>query len=591
MKTKKTALLLGALLISVVLIAQLAAYVAAPASAMGIDEANGVTALPMIFDFEAGLPGSGFADPGGAIATNVVTTDTLTQFGVITNHRAVGQLCVVTPRAWAGLQGFNLPSAQNWTAYDGLSFWFKGTNSGKTFLLALDQGAGNGGLYQAPFTDNSTGWKYISLPWQAFSYREGATGTPNLGLTGVTAYFIQFSTNGGDTSFSGTFYMDQLQVFDTATSGVFDFEAGLPGSGFADPGGAIATNVVTTDTLTQFGVITNHVLAVSVVTPRAWAGLQGFNLPSAQNWTAYDGLSFWFKGTNSGKTFLLALDQGAGNGGLYQAPFTDNTANWKLVSLPWQAFSYREGATGTPNLGLTGVTAYFIQLSTNGGDTSFSGTFYMDQLQVFDTATADVFGFEAGLPSGGFADPGGAIATNVVTTDTLTQFGVITNHVLAVSVVTPRAWAGLQGFNLPSAQNWTTYDGLSFWFKGTNSGKTFLLALDQGAGNGGLYQAPFTDNVAGWKLVSLPWQAFDYREGATGDAQPRLDRRHRLLHSVLHQRRRHQFQRHLLHGSDGGLWANRHLLYRSDRQPDQHANRAGLAAQQSRIHGGELLRK
>ncbi|HSD83380.1 MAG TPA: carbohydrate binding domain-containing protein, partial [Anaerolineae bacterium] len=211
---------------------------------------------------------------------------------------------------------------------------------------------------------------------------EGATGTPVLSLTAVTAYFIQFSDNGGDTGFSGTFYVDQMRLFDTATTNVYDFEAGMPSGYFSDPGGEISANVVTTATLSQLGVITNHVLAVSVVTPRTWAGLQGFNLASPQDWSTYDGVSFWFKGTNSGKTFLYAITQGGG-AGLYQASFADNSTNWKLINLPWQAFTYREGATGTPVLSLTAVTAYFIQFSDNGSDTGFNGTFYLDQMAVY----------------------------------------------------------------------------------------------------------------------------------------------------------------------------------------------------------------
>ncbi len=162
-----------------------------------------------------------------------------------------------------------------------------------------------------------------------------------------------------------------MKLFDTAPTNVYDYESGLPSGYFADPGGQISANVVATNTLSQLGVITNHVLAVNVVAPRAWAGLQGFNVSPAQDWSAYDGVSFWFKGTNSGKTFLYAITQGSG-AGLYQASFKDNTTGWKLVNLPWQAFTYREGATGTPILSLTSVTAYFIQFSDNGGDTGFT---------------------------------------------------------------------------------------------------------------------------------------------------------------------------------------------------------------------------
>ncbi len=173
-----------------------------------------------------------------------------------------------------------------------------------------------------------------------------------------------------------------MRVYDTVAADVYGFEDGMPSGYFADPGANIAADVVTDTTLTQFGVDSNHVLEVSVTAPRAWAGLQGFNLPSAQDWSSYAGVSFWFKGINSGQTFLYVITQDAG-AGLYQAPFTDDSDGWKLVTLPWEAFMYREGASDTPTLSLTAVTAYFIQFSDNGGDTSFTGTFAIDQMAVF----------------------------------------------------------------------------------------------------------------------------------------------------------------------------------------------------------------
>ena len=63
-------------------------------------------------------------------------------------------------------------------------------------------------------------------------------------------------------------------------------------------------------------------------------------------------------------------------------------------------------------------------------------------MKVFDNSIADVFDFEAGSPAAASRNPGDQIASSIVTTDTLAQFGVSNNHVLAVSVTTPRAWAG-----------------------------------------------------------------------------------------------------------------------------------------------------
>ncbi|WP_246266901.1 glycoside hydrolase family 3 N-terminal domain-containing protein [Nonomuraea typhae] len=79
-------------------------------------------------------------------------------------------------------------------------------------------------------------------------------------------------------------------------------------------------------------------------------------------------------------------------------------------------------------------------------------------------------------------------------------------------------WGGWS-HELAAAQDWAPYAGFSFWVKGTASGqRVFFEVKDGGAGPGSaeLFEAAFTDDVAGWRQVQVAFADFVRR----GDYQP-----------------------------------------------------------------------
>ncbi len=413
-----------------------------------------------------------------------------------------------TSTGWGGIVGHSLSPAQDWSSYSGISFWFKGSSSGNTYTFVIDQGTGK---YQATFKDTASGWKYIKLPWEAFGFREDtADGMP---LTTVRAYMIIFQAGTSD-----TIQIDQIKAFKTDTTDVDNFEANALGGvcgtdWFCVADGAVGPTgtVVIANDLKNVASSSNQALSMAY-TSTGWGGIVGHSLSPTQDWSASDGVSFWFKGSSSGNTYTFVIDQGTGK---YQATFKDDASGWKLVALPWAKFGFREDtADGMP---LTTVRAYMIIFQAGTSDTVL-----LDQVKTFKTNTTDVDNFEANALGGvcgtdWFCVADGAVGPTgtVVIANDLKNVASSSNQALSMAY-TSTGWGGIVGHSLSPTQNWSGSDGIGFWFKGSSSGNTYTFVIDQGTGK---YQATFKDDASGWKYVKLPWEAFGFRED-TADGMP-----------------------------------------------------------------------
>lgn len=91
------------------------------------------------------------------------------------------------------------------------------------------------------------------------------------------------------------------------------------------------------------------------------------------------------------------------------------------------------------------------------------------------------------------------------------------NHALNV----PYTVTQYGGFthDLSAAQDWSSYGSFGFWVKGTGSGQRIEYEIKDGGSDGEhseLWQAFFTDSVAGWQQIQEPFSGFVRR----GDFQP-----------------------------------------------------------------------
>ncbi len=227
----KRPLLLPLLIITIVLQLVLAPAFAAPGAIM---------ALPLVDDFEvltlpAGTDPNGipigfntFQDPNAGTSVAIATTDTPPSQppGAGSSNRVLQlDLSVVS---YAGVtHAFEDASAtpwtwtsQDWSAYEGLSFWLYGNNSGTTLFVDVLDNRNPGSTtddaerWSITLADDFSGWQEIQIPFANMTRKEIGNGAPNdgFGLTEVHGWALGSIT----TPSPQTYYVDNVMVYGTA---------------------------------------------------------------------------------------------------------------------------------------------------------------------------------------------------------------------------------------------------------------------------------------------------------------------------------------------------------------------------------------
>ena len=191
--------------------------------------------LPLVDDFESGLPAgqdgtvpigfNTFADPNSTAA--ISTTDAAPAPSVpgrgSGNHVLKLDLNVV---AWAGVThafenaGPHCWVTQDWSAYEGISFYLYGTGAGTDLFMDVLDNRNPGSTkddaerWTFAFKDNFTGWKLIQIPFANMTRKEIGNGAPNdgFGLTEVHGWGFGTLGTGGAKSY----YLDDVSVYGTA---------------------------------------------------------------------------------------------------------------------------------------------------------------------------------------------------------------------------------------------------------------------------------------------------------------------------------------------------------------------------------------
>ncbi|GGT10621.1 glycoside hydrolase family 3 N-terminal domain-containing protein [Nonomuraea spiralis] len=149
-----------------------------------------------------------------------------------------------------------------------------------------------------------------------------------------------------------------------------------------------------------------------------WGGWS-HDLPATQDWSPYEGFSFWVNGTGSGqKIFFEIKDGGAGAGAseLFESAFTDDTAGWRQIRTPFSGFTRRAdyqpgGAPTDGELDLTAMWGYSMRLP------AASGTLLWDDVQVYGSAPPRPVRLSTGRPVY-TVDEKGAVQVGVTVTTT-----------------------------------------------------------------------------------------------------------------------------------------------------------------------------
>ncbi|AJE42671.1 glycoside hydrolase family 3 protein [Streptomyces nodosus] len=108
--------------------------------------------------------------------------------------------------------------AHDWSAHQGIRFWWEGRDNGKKIAFEIKDGGAHGEaseLWTTSFTDDFTGWKQIEIPFADFTYRtdyQPVGGIDHvLGLTQMWGYAVTLPTG-----VKGGFAMDDVELYGRA---------------------------------------------------------------------------------------------------------------------------------------------------------------------------------------------------------------------------------------------------------------------------------------------------------------------------------------------------------------------------------------
>ncbi|MHA3703864.1 glycoside hydrolase family 3 N-terminal domain-containing protein [Jatrophihabitans sp. YIM 134969] len=206
-------------LAAVVLAVPLASLVAAP-------PASANSTLPIIEDFEGTVPLSD-ASPGiftfhGDDASNppIAVVAAPDRPGAGDDNHALNVPYTIT--SYGGFSD-NLAAAENWSSYQGFSFWVKGTNTGQRVEYEIKDGGTDGEhaeLWQAFFVDDSSDWRQIQTPFSDLVHRGDyqPPGSPQdnvLSLTSMWGLAVNLPA-----ASTGNLTFDDFGVYGQATANV-----------------------------------------------------------------------------------------------------------------------------------------------------------------------------------------------------------------------------------------------------------------------------------------------------------------------------------------------------------------------------------
>lgn len=103
---------------------------------------------------------------------------------------------------------------QDWSSYQAVGFWVYGTNTGKILFFEVQDNRNPGStsddteIFNYTFTDNFSGWKHFEVQFSDFNRKDIGNGAPNDGFTLTEVHGWAF----GSTEYAGTLYLNDVQI-------------------------------------------------------------------------------------------------------------------------------------------------------------------------------------------------------------------------------------------------------------------------------------------------------------------------------------------------------------------------------------------
>jgi beta-glucanase (GH16 family) len=333
---------------------------------------------------------------------------------------------------------------QDWSAYEGISFWLYGNNSGTTMFVDVLDNRNPGSIrddaerWSIDIIDNFSGWKEIKIPFDSMRRKEIGNGAPNdgFGLTEVHGWALGTIT----TPAPQIYYVDKAMVYGVAP--IRPLTVGFTAIEYKFTEGVTATLTAKLSKPSSDPVTVQYATSFGSAIPN-------------RDYTPVSGTLTFPPNTTLQSFTIQTIDNQK-----YQGE------RGVLVSL--------SNPTGGAALGLPPITRLNILDNEYYDPTlldDFETTPYL--WSVDKKATLSNPEIAAGDPLA------------------LTGQGAF-EHVLQTA---QKNGKGTYSFSrtFPTGQDWSDSDGLSFWYYGRNSKKDVLLSLDNNQSALG--------NPANWKLI------------------------------------------------------------------------------------------
>ena len=185
-----------------------------------------------VSDYDNGLPLGVFAFDGDT--NTVAVTTTMVAIGdplAVPNQKSDpnGLLAITYDIADFGGVTHGFETARNWSNQAGLSFWFRGTDSGLLYQVEIfdnrsDPTIDTAERFEYRFTDTVDGWKNFTIPFADFQrstdYQPDGAPTDGLNLTSVWGYSFVLPQG------TDAVYVDSMALTDDIL--LADYENGEP---------------------------------------------------------------------------------------------------------------------------------------------------------------------------------------------------------------------------------------------------------------------------------------------------------------------------------------------------------------------------
>lgn len=447
-------------------------------------------AIQTIDSFDGTIPFSN-GNPGlFTFGSDAASNPTLTQVaapdvpGAAAGNQALQAVYKIS--GWGGFSR-DLAAAQDWSAFDGFSFWVKGTGSGQKIEFEVKMGgadAEHSELWQSFFTDDVNGWKKVQIGFANLKKRTdyqpaGAPNSAQISLTSMWGYAVNLPGNS-----SNTLVFDDVQIYQSlrnlqdfeGANPITDINGALANTGvFSWGGNADSTPTLSIAQLDRPGVTNNHVLRANWVNDSSYGGISyDIATTAPQDWSTYAGIEFWFYGHNpsndavpgSGAKYEFEVKMGGNDGEhseLWQTFFTDDWQGWHLIQVPFASLKHRtdyqpSGAPTNTTIDLSKMRGFAL---TEPSGTA-NGEFDVDQFAVFGINTGTLGAHVSTTQAVYAVNPGGTATVGVTLT---TDGGKALDHDVTVGYA-------LGGGTAAAGTDYTDTSGTFTFATGSASGST-----------------------------------------------------------------------------------------------------------------------